>query len=1511
MSPLSPFFSPRYVPVRRLGHGGGGEVWAVRDVLDNTELALKTLHKDASELEMQALVREASLLSGLEGLGVPRVHRFGRIPATGAPFLLRDLVPGQSLEERLSLGLSLEEGAQIVMLVADQLTRLHRASLLHGDIKPANVIVSEQGGASLVDLGLAIPWRRDKGHRALGFTPRYAAPELFEGGPLAVRTEVYSLGATLRDVLERATTSASRSPLAQALTSVVQRATREQAQERFPSVDELSLELRRALGMPPPKLAGLADSAWPTLGLETWVAPLLEELRRLQAGDTLAIVGAPGSGRSTVLRNLSWSLGVDSPPIALVAGRSPALTRALSLELSALKGSFPQPFVLVDDADQLSAAQLEELEQARRSGARLVLVTPPGWSAVALSGAQERALPPLDQEHALTLIQRAMPSLSPALTREIVARSGGIVGSLRDLLRQLEGAAIVSRADIDAALGEPSVRDVKLRPRLSGIEQVMALLDQGRSLEAGATLERFSLDKRPLAEIARGRLMLAQGKLDDLMKLAQRTLDASQAMTPQERAWTLVLLGRVHLRKGHYGQAISVAEDIQRWLSKEPHSPEEAALLADTLSFQAVAESLLGESSQAFAHLERARRLAYEASSARTQALAMSSLAFVQQRSERLEEARRSYEEALLKAEEASDASLVATVHMNLAALSRQAEASVAHALRHLEAAIDMGLRAGAVSTVRNAQLNLANLDLYLGRVARAGAIIEGLQTRLDQLDGPQRAQLLGLRAELAAHQEHDKEAVKLYDECATAYRQLGREDDAAESQLEGILLAVRKEGASLEGLDARLDALEERASHAHRVALALARGAIALARDQEESAAKHMECALALATEQQQREWCWRAQEALARLEAQRGKAVAAQRALEAALSILEQLASQLPRDLREVFWNDPRRRAVRDALQAESRPLMAPLGLAMPSPSRQESRSRALAISTAFAAPDSEVRLASLLQINRQIAAARNLSEVLQLVIQNAVTLARAEKGYVLLLGQDGTLSVHAMGARADKSEEPARAFSRSIATKVLSSGESFVSLGASDDSRINANLSVLALALQSVACVPIRAPEGTTLGAIYVETSTRRGTLFEAELPTLQAFAEQAAIAIESARLHARDAAQRAQLEEVNLALAHANEELRVAHDRLEQALSRKVAQLEETKRSLRTARAALAPKTAFHGIIGASDPMRRIFEVIERVAKTDVSVLVTGESGTGKELVARAVHLQSSRADKTFLGINCGALPQGLLEGELFGHVRGAFSGADRDRKGLLREAEGGTALLDEIGEMPLKMQASLLRVLQERTVRPLGGDREEPIDVRVIAATHRSLPEMVVQQTFREDLYYRLRVVEIVVPPLRERHEDIPLLVDHFLDRFAVRYRRPRASLSRAALQQLTQHPWPGNIRQLEHVLLNAWLLADRDTLETDDFELPSPHPITSRPTPDTGAAPKRTSPGSLKGSQEELERAGFLRRLRFPQDRDRVIEALKKSNWNRVRAADALGIPLRTFYRHLKKLGIE
>lgn len=313
-----------------------------------------------------------------------------------------------------------------------------------------------------------------------------------------------------------------------------------------------------------------------------------------------------------------------------------------------------------------------------------------------------------------------------------------------------------------------------------------------------------------------------------------------------------------------------------------------------------------------------------------------------------------------------------------------------------------------------------------------------------------------------------------------------------------------------------------------------------------------------------------------------------------------------------------------------------------------------------------------------------------------------------------------------------------------------------------------------------------------------------------------------------------------------------------------------------------------KELFPGIIGQCARMRGIFSQILKVARTDSTVLISGESGTGKELVATSLFEHSGRRDKPFIKLNCVAIPEGLLESELFGHEKGAFTGATSQKIGKFELANRGTIFLDEIGDMPLSTQAKLLRVLQEKEFERVGGNQTIRVDVRFIAATNKNLMDMVRQGTFREDLYYRLNVFSILLPPLRDRREDIPLLAAHFLEQTD----RP-AKLSPESLQVLTAHDWPGNIRELRNALERAAVLTDSGTIEPSHLALRNPSDL-SKALVHEGEAPS----GGIDDRLQEIERG-------------LIIEALSRSGGVQVKAAEILGINQRSLWHRIKKLGID
>jgi DNA-binding NtrC family response regulator len=316
-----------------------------------------------------------------------------------------------------------------------------------------------------------------------------------------------------------------------------------------------------------------------------------------------------------------------------------------------------------------------------------------------------------------------------------------------------------------------------------------------------------------------------------------------------------------------------------------------------------------------------------------------------------------------------------------------------------------------------------------------------------------------------------------------------------------------------------------------------------------------------------------------------------------------------------------------------------------------------------------------------------------------------------------------------------------------------------------------------------------------------------------------------------------------------------------------------------------RRELDKKYSFSEIIGTSDALQKVFNLVEKVADTTASILIQGESGTGKELIAKAIHFNSRRTDKPFLAINCGALPESLLESELFGHTKGSFTGATNDKKGLFRSADSGTLFLDEIGEMPLALQVKLLRALQEQEILPVGATSPVKFDTRIIAATNKNLEKEVAENNFREDLFYRLNVIEISLPPLRERREDIPLLVKHFAQKMAHRQKMNDKPISNEALKALINYTWQGNIRELENAIERAFILSGREI----SLENLPPKVVAF-----TQSSFKMRDPEGLRPTLEEIER-------RY------ILEVLKSVDDDKTNAANILGIDLSTLYRKIKK----
>jgi transcriptional regulator with GAF, ATPase, and Fis domain len=526
--------------------------------------------------------------------------------------------------------------------------------------------------------------------------------------------------------------------------------------------------------------------------------------------------------------------------------------------------------------------------------------------------------------------------------------------------------------------------------------------------------------------------------------------------------------------------------------------------------------------------------------------------------------------------------------------------------------------------------------------------------------------------------------------------------------------------------------------------------------------------------------------------------------------------------------------------------------------------------------ARPDERVvaeynKLLRLQEITRALNSELDAPRLLRLIMDSVVELTGAERGFLILKKADGDTKVEiARNLDREDLKRAAFKFSRSISERVMASGEAVRTDSATEDDELAASKSIASLKLLSVLCVPLKGSDRSVLGVIYVDNRFKRGSFGDEHLELLGLFASQAAVAIENARLHGE--------------LVAAQRELAGLNEKLLEQVDGQQREIEEVRSELAEATRELQTKYDYGGIIGRSAAMQKVFRLLDRVTDKDVPVLIQGESGTGKELVARAVHYNGPRADRRFCSENCAAISEGLLESELFGHVRGAFTGATSSRRGLFEEADGGTMFLDEIGEMSLPMQAKLLRVLQDGEIRPVGGNRTVHVDARILSATNQDLTKLVREGGFREDLYYRLNVVTISLPPLRERRDDVPLLVDHFLERIAEETGQPVKRLHRSVLRYLIEASWPGNVRQLENEIRRLAALSD-ETIGPDLIE--------------------------GMGGSEDVDRAreveGLVGLPLKEVERRLILSTLERVGGNKKEAARVLGISRRSLYDRLAR----
>jgi len=468
-------------------------------------------------------------------------------------------------------------------------------------------------------------------------------------------------------------------------------------------------------------------------------------------------------------------------------------------------------------------------------------------------------------------------------------------------------------------------------------------------------------------------------------------------------------------------------------------------------------------------------------------------------------------------------------------------------------------------------------------------------------------------------------------------------------------------------------------------------------------------------------------------------------------------------------------------------------------------------------------------------RLAAIGTVHEQLEALMDAVVEVTHADKGFVILL-QNGVPKVTvARNLKQENLPEDVQQLSDSILKRVIESKKPLIVSDALNDATFRNSRSVMNLKVSSVMCAPLIA-QGQLLGVIYVGNDNVVSLFEQSSLDVFTVFATQGALILQGALVR---------------------DELKTDRDQLAE-------QLDDQR---------------FGHIIGTSPSLIEVFRKVEKVAGTDISVLITGETGTGKELIAREIHRRSARKDGPFVVVNCGAIPENLMESELFGHVRGAFTGAVATRQGKFQAATTGTLFLDEVGELPLPLQVKLLRALQEHVITKVGDTRPEQVDIRIVAATNRTLEDEIKRGGFREDLFYRLNVVNLHLSPLRERGDDVVVIAKYLLQKFTAEYGSNVKGFTPNALLALKQFDWPGNVRQLENKIKKAIVLCDKTLLGAEDMDLTAEAMVAIVP---------------LAQAREDFQRKY-------------VLDVLERNNGNRTKTARDLGVDPRTIFRYLER----
>ena len=1519
-------FASRYLLGRTLGAGGGGVVRMARDRRRPGALvAVKQIAASTLE-EGRARLRELRLLRGLRHPGIARALDGGLAP-DGVPYLVTEYVDGVPLSAALRRA-DPRARETLVTRFLEALAYLHGRGLLHRDLKPENVLVPRRGPprVKILDLGLSLPEGTSRRRRDRPGTPRYAAPEVAAGQGARPASDLWSLGVILDRALPRRPADAATRRVREVL---LPRCLAEAPERRFADAAR-ALEAWRSAARggpasaPPPVRSGALH------GRSALLVRLRSLLRAVRSGkdrSSVLVTGGPGTGKSRLIEEVRYL--AQEQGLAVGPGQANA------------------PVILADDAHRLGPRALAAL-LAPGGGPRLVVLAGPpepeawrggfpradhvarlgplplpavrAWAREAFRAAglperiASRGAPalraatggiPLLVEEALAAWLRR-PGDAPPVPDSVRARAALQTGARHPLERRLVDAATALGRAAPAAL-LAAAAGLPLEESTAAIERLVRDGSLARGAEAGTLapsrppgrapgaagrralharlVEAFAsgIGGPPLAgEMARHRLEAGDGKA------AAEALDVAAATeTPPDRAQSLtdaVLRApgvaapereRAFARACELALAAGRLEEAtrlgRRWARVAPAGPARAA----ALERRAEGERRLGRRARARALLTRALREVPGSGDQPVALRILNALGYVEFLEGRPRPALERARAGLARARPGPEAASL----RNLEGLALHRLGDAAGAARAHREAIRLFQRADLPADEAAVWTNLGNVLLASGTPLRAAAAHRRALRLFRKLGRRDREAValnnLGLalraRRDLAGARTAFEEARALYDAhgdpfgAASARANLGTVLSLQGDAAAALAALGQAESSFRAGRHPREEAVVLR----HRV-----RALIELRRFPEARTA-------AARAERLARRHGLRSEEAEGR--AARGEALERGGAPEEGAALLRDAAARLRQLGLEESAASASLRAARGLLRAallareggrESRAVELFHSARAEVPPRSgdpEARREVVDLLRRLRRPPQEpagpgAGLARLVEINRRLTSAESPGQLLRTVLDAALELTGARRGFVILrAGSDDARFEAARHLGRDELSDPSGSVSRSVLDRVLRTGAPVWTDNAMEDRRFAGNPSLVQLRLHSVACVPLKV-RGRIRGALYLDHPGRPGLFGHGSLRWLRALADQAALIVAELR-------QRRRILELNR--------------RLRALVRSRTRELQQTREALR--HAEMARGARFHRMVGRSPAMNEVYRLVERLAPSPLPVLVEGETGTGKELVARALHELSPRKKGPFVSVNCAALPEALVESELFGHVRGGFTGAVDDAPGLFRAAHGGTLFLDEVGDLPPPAQAKLLRALEGGEVRPVGGNAPILVDVRVISATNRDLDELRRAGRFRDDLYYRLKAVRLRLPPLRERREDIPLLLSEFLSSAASETGTPAKVPDAEALRRLLDYDWPGNVREL---LNEARRLAAFPGSSVSEEAL-SPEIRAER----VPAAPSAPGPDALRRAALD----GEARVLRA---------ALDRCGGNKTRAAALLGLSRLGLRKKLSRCGL-